>query len=402
MERLPSGSAAIRSRFDASVQAALVTAALSATFGPAEAGRAGDVSPVAILESASVEGAAGAYSQDRDAPARLEADRDRGGVNPDGGDHILMISTRGIGTRCDVAAMAGGLRCERRDANGRWRRLSWEETLADFAEPMPTVIYVHGNRISDEADKPHGLGLYRWLAARKTGAAPMRYVIWSWPATKIRGQIKDYEVKAARTRPCGWQLAWTIDRLPTSSPLAIVGYSYGARVTTGALHVLGGGRLGELELAERVHPERPPLSVALVAAAVDAQWLRPEGYHGRALGQTARLVLANNTLDPAMRFYPISPVGRHATALGYAGVPGRESLGELAARIHCVDMTAAVGRHHALSAYLSTATLGRALGQVVDLPAVMPDVSLASQGLWSTRSSEASEVAGRDSSGPRQ
>ncbi len=67
----------------------------------------------------------------------------------------------------------------------------------------------------------------------------------------------------------------------------------------------------------------------------------------------------------------------------------RESLGELAARIHSVDMTAAVGRHHALSAYLSASALGRALGQVVDLPAVMPDV-------------EASEVAGRDSSAFRQ
>ena len=208
---------------------------------------------------------------------------------------------------------------------------------------------------------------------RKTADAPLRYVIWSWPSSQIRGRLKDYEVKAARTKPCGWQLAWTIDQLPTSSPLALVGYSYGARLTTGALHLLGGGRMGQLELAERAHAERPPLRVALVAAAVDAHWLRPEGYHGKAVSQCESLLLVNNQLDPAMRFYPLSPVGRRSAALGYVGVPGRSSLGELAGRIHSMDMTKSVGRHHDLSDYLSASSiLGRELGEVVQMPATTP------------------------------
>jgi hypothetical protein len=52
-------------------------------------------------------------------------------------------------------------------------------------------------------------------------------------------------------------------------------------------------------------------------------------------------------------------------------------------------MTNAVGRHHALSAYLtSSSMLGQALGQVVDLPAATPTV-------------EASSIAGRESAGPQ-
>lgn len=311
----------------------------------------------------------------------VESALPRGGHAPS--DEVWLLSTRSIGTKCDPRAMASGIRCEQRLADGRWQRRSWDATLAALEKPMPTVIYVHGNRVDNGVDKSHGLGFYRWLAARKGAEAPLRYIIWSWPSSQIRGRIKDYEVKAARTQPCGWQLAWAIDQLPTTSPVALVGYSYGARVTTGALHILGGGSLGKLELAHRAHPDRPPVKVALVAAAVTAQWLRPEGYHGKALSQAATMVLVNNQLDPAMRFYPISPMGNGASALGYAGVPGRDSLGDLGRRIHSVDLTSSVGRHHALSVYLSTSSVfGQAVGEVVDLPAVMPDV-------------EASALAGR-------
>jgi hypothetical protein len=296
------------------------------------------------------------------------------------GDEILLLSTRAMGLRCDAAAMNAGLRCERltRGAGGptRWVNVAWSDVLAGFDEPLPTVIYVHGNRVAGDADEEHGLRVYRALAAQKPAGMRLRYVIWSWPSSQIRGPVKDYEVKAARTRPVGWQLAWAIDQLPAETPLALVGYSYGARVVTGTLHVLGGGRLNDLALPLRVHPNRPPLRVALVAAAVDASWLRPEGYHGRALSQVETLLLVNNQLDPAMRFYPISPVGRHATALGYVGISSNASPG----RIRSFDFADSVGRHHSLSAYLAASgPLGRVLKQVVELPtqpAIAPEPAL--------------------------
>jgi hypothetical protein len=305
------------------------------------------------------------------------------------GDQILLVSTRAMGLRCDAATMAAGLRCTRlvRGASGQshWKDAAWSDVLADFAEPLPTVIYVHGNRVEGDADEAHGLQVYRALAAQKPAGVRIRYVIWSWPSSQIRGPVKDYEVKAARTRPVGWQLAWAIDQLPAETPLALVGYSYGARVVTGTLHVLGGGRLNDLDLPQRVHPNRPPLRVALVAAAVDASWLRPEGYHGRALSQVETLLLVNNQLDPAMRFYPISPVGRHATALGYTGISSNAFPG----RIRSFDFTESVGRHHALSAYLAASgQLGRVLKQVVQAPAQLPgtlDSSLVGRAATSER-----------------
>jgi hypothetical protein len=349
-----------------------LTLGLAARAGEMDAARdvvSGDVSSLEVVE----ESGEAVLNQTHDATSAVSAVTS----GRAGDDQILLLSTRGLGTRCDAAAMAAGLRCEQRDADGSWRRVAWNDVLRTCAsDPLPTIIYVHGNRVASGEDKSHGLDFYRWLAARKTSDAPVRYVIWSWPSTQVPGRLKDYEVKAARTRPCGWQLAWAIDQWPTDAPLAVVGYSYGARVTTGALHVLGGGNLTGLKLDERAHPDRPPLTVALVAAALDAHWLRPEGYHGRAISQCESLVLVNNTLDPAMRFYPVSPVGRRSSALGYAGVPGRSSLGDLAGRIHAYDMTNSVGRHHALAAYLTSAgMLGRALEPVIELPPLVPEVN---------------------------
>ena len=363
MDTLPRAIALLCSRFFYRFALAAFLAALL----PAEAGRA-EVSTMRVVGSG-------------EATSRNASDR------------ILLVSTRSLGTRCDAAAMAGGLRCERRGGDGRWESLSWNDVLTDFAaEPLPTVIYVHGNRVENGADKPHGLEFYRWLSARRPVGTPMRYVIWSWQSSQVRGRIKDYEVKAARCQPCGWQLAWAIDQLPSESPLAVVGYSYGARLTTAALHVLGGGQIGSLGLSERVHPDRPPVRAALVAAAVDANWLRPGGRHDHALRQVDHLLLVNNQRDPAMRFYPISPVGRHASALGYAGVPGRDSLGDVASRIHSIDMTEAVGRHHALGEYLGASSmLARAMVRVVDVPAAT-----------GTPNVDASSLAERDASGGLQ
>jgi hypothetical protein len=287
-------------------------------------------------------------------------------------DQIFLISTRAMGTRCDADSMPAGLRCERLAGDprrgGPWRQLSWHDLLEEFTAPLPTVVYVHGNRVASGVDKSHGLQFYRALAIHKKSPWPLRFVIWSWPSEQIRGPVKDYQVKAARTRPAGWQLAWAVDQWSAETSVALVGYSYGARVVTGALHLLGGGQIGNLKLASRAHPDRRPLRAALVAAALDADWLRRGGYNGLAITQVDSLLLVNNQLDPAMRFYPLSPVGRRAPALGYAGPTGRDSLGELAARIRSYDVTSAVGRHHDLTDYLtSSAQVGRVLEKILDL-----------------------------------
>ncbi|HEX6962867.1 MAG TPA: hypothetical protein VF175_13440 [Lacipirellula sp.] len=294
-------------------------------------------------------------------------------------DRIYLVSTRAMGTACDCGAMADGLQCEElvRDpwGNGVWRQLSWTELSTEFAQPLPTVVFVHGNRIDAGVDKPHGLECYDSLACRKPSGVPIRYIIWSWPSSKAPGILHDYRVKAARTGPVAWQLAWAVDQLPLETPLTLVGYSYGGRVVTGALHLLAGGDFAGLHLEKRVHPERPPIRAALLAAAVHESWIRPGNVHGRALEQVDQMLLINNHRDPAMRFYHLAFAGR-VRPLGYGGI-ARASLGAFADRVRIVDATGAVGRSHALGDYVSNSRLGAELHHLVNLATPVESEALA-------------------------
>ncbi|QDS98105.1 hypothetical protein [Adhaeretor mobilis] len=267
-------------------------------------------------------------------------------------DQIFLVSTRGIGTKCSSKAMQEGLRCEQltRDTDGelRWHASHWNKITDDST---PTVIYVHGNRIPSGIDKPHGLQVYTTLC-RSQATTPLRFIIWSWPSEQIRGQLKDYQVKAARTRPVGWQLAWAVDQLSAETPVGIVGYSYGARVATGTLHLLAGGSLNGLKLTQRRHPQRAPIPTVLIAAATNQSWLSPRGYHGRAGRMMDSLMLVNNRHDPAMKFYALGIGQRGARALGYEGIAAR-SLTKINGKFRSYDATKGVGRDHSLHKYLA-------------------------------------------------
>ena len=271
-------------------------------------------------------------------------------------DEILLFSTRAVGTACDGQRLSDELKCQRYEIGNKgrphWKSMDWREALQP-ASSVRTVIYVHGNRIEPGEDRRRGMMIYRSLMTRGKPSQPIRFIIWSWPSTTIPGLIKDMKVKAARTCPAGWQLAWFLDQLPEETPLSLIGYSYGARVASGALHVLGGGKLGGKRLTERLHPERPPIRVAMVAAAFDADWILPGKYHGRAISQMKELLLVINQRDPAMRLFHFSVDRGRVHALGKEGVARPQSLGNSARRIRPIDMTDEVGRSHLLVDYLA-------------------------------------------------
>ncbi len=276
---------------------------------------------------------------------------------PTVGDEVLLVSTRSVGTLCNGKSMCRDLRCQRLVTSPvgqqAWKATDWRCLLSGPSH-LPTIVYVHGNRIATGQDRDQGMQIYRSLKASGALNGPIRFIIWSWPSKQIRGPIKDYLVKARRTNPAAWQLAWLLDKLPVKTPVSLVGYSYGTRVVSGATHLLAGGRLGQLNLAERMHPQRPPVRAALLAAAYDADWIQPGQFYGRSFEQIERLVLATNQLDPAMRFYHLSNGRGRMHALGKSGVHQPRALGSAMHRMQLVDFTHEVGRSHALVDYLAT------------------------------------------------
>jgi hypothetical protein len=145
------------------------------------------------------------------------------------------------------------------------------------------------------------------------------WVIWNWPSEKSGLLVQDFRRKAMRTDGQGLYLSWLLQRHAESGvPTALIGYSFGARVITGALHALAGGRLGG-----RVLPGAPTTGMAfdagLVAPAIEDDWMARRGKHGLATKNLDRLVLLYNRRDAVLKRYWLLDRVRGAMALGYTG-----------------------------------------------------------------------------------
>jgi hypothetical protein len=290
-------------------------------------------------------------------------------------DEIVVVNTRHLGCTCHGESLRRGLRFETyaiHDDIGcrRWQRSDLPSFLA-FDPSVPTIIFVHGNQITPSDAKHEGLALYRRLVHYGANASPIRLVIFSWPSSRVGGLLRDVRVKATRTDPAGCQLAWLVDQIPAETPISLVGFSYGARIITASLHLLAGGNLGRLALTERVHADRPPMNVVLMAAALHAHWLGDGQYHGQALTQVNQMLLLNNRRDLAMRYYHLAFKGRgRPQALGLRGPTCLAS--EQRARIQLRDMSR-YGSQHGLFLHLCAPGVP---GQIWELAVGAPAATL--------------------------
>jgi hypothetical protein len=255
----------------------------------------------------------------------------------------------------------------------RWMHSDLDSFVASDPS-VATIIFINGNQITPSDAMSEGLTVYRRLIRFGCDAPKIRFVIFSWPSAKVPGLLNDVRVKAARTGPAGCQLAWLIDQMPAETPVSLIGFSFGARIITGGLQILAGGNLGgSLALQERVHPDRPPMNVVLIAAALHAHWLGTGQHHGLAMTQVDRMLLLNNCQDRAMVYYDWLTPGRGGPqALGLRGPTCIDSEG--ASKIRQRDMSGYVGAQHDLMLYLCgsgplsqiwTYTGGAAVGQPV-------------------------------------
>jgi hypothetical protein len=271
-------------------------------------------------------------------------------------DEIVVVNVRDACGSCNAETLRKTTRFETysiHDDAGhrRWRSTKLEDFLS-YDATVPTVIYIHGNQMTPGDAKNEGLSVYRKLAHYGSGEGRIRFVIFSWPSAKVGRLLRDVRVKAMRTGPAGCQLAWLVDQMPAEAPVSLIGFSFGARIITAGLHVLGGGSVcNGMELTERVHPHRAPVNAVLIASALHAHWLAKGQAHGLAMTQVNRMLLINNCRDIALRYYHFSASDRsRPRALGLTG-PTRISS-DYAAKIEERDVSRYAGSEHDLFRYL--------------------------------------------------
>jgi hypothetical protein len=264
-------------------------------------------------------------------------------------DQLWLISTRGI-HGCKPCLHNPALQVQRMECGQGWQTATIEEFLAADDPQMVTALWIHGNDVASENAVEQGHEIFHTVAGN--GCRGVRFVIWSWPSDYVPGGLKnDAQVKYHRTNIEPFYVGQVLDRIRPEIPAVLMGYSFGARISTGTLHLLGGGAINgrTLPLATTA-TERAPRRAVLLAAAVGRDALAPGHRHSQALGQVDRMVITVNPRDRVLRFFPaLADDGDEA--LGFSGPSGLGRSGELRSRVVLFNVTPYVHKHHLSSEY---------------------------------------------------
>ena len=269
-----------------------------------------------------------------------------------------------ISTRCVPLSCPAGVDPERfsyqvsLEECPRWNAADADAFFEQSTSDTPVVVFVHGNR-TDRCDAiTESWPLYRQLLNQSAGHL-FRFVIWSWPAEQTRvGPRRDALIKASRSDTQSFYLASWLDRLPPETPVTLIGYSFGARVITGALHLAEGGTLlGMQHETGTPDQSRRPVRVVLVAAALDCEWLLPGSRNGLAGRRIEQMMVTRNCGDRGLRFYPRMRRNDSSSALGATGPASPTRLAESGLKFETVPVESQVGRDHLWHAYLRSSAV---------------------------------------------
>lgn len=274
-------------------------------------------------------------------------------------DQLWVVSCRGVPGASAEQAM-GLLRYWRYQGSGQWDRRQW--LLSDresFAAVNPssstTCVFVAGNGYTDAETRALGRSAYQGLARGLASDRPLRFVIWSWPSDQAdSAMIQDLRIKAGRTDRVAWYLAAWLNETAPAANLSLIGTSFGVRIVGGALHLLGGGRLGGYALTDR-NRSLTPMPVLFISPAIDNDWLLPGHRFGRAMSQVERLLLVNNSSDRMLKRYRwLYGLRSQAQALGHSGIVAASRLGADREKISQFDAAAVIGAKHGCGPYFQS------------------------------------------------
>ncbi len=201
---------------------------------------------------------------------------------------------------------------------------------AEDNERVPTSVLVPGSPATAQQTRQIGLKAYKRFLPYLSDGNSIRLVIWTWPSDKVHKRVlKHFRTQATVSEAQGFYLAAFVDQMRPDLRVSLVGYSFGARIVSGGLHLLGGGTLPTAPSYTRIHPERAPIRAVLLAGAIDDHWLLPGRRYGQALTQVERILVTVNGCDPALQRYRLV-YGLHCSnqAIGYVGLSSPSRLAD--------------------------------------------------------------------------
>ncbi len=284
-------------------------------------------------------------------------------------EETLVVDTREAPLCGDLAGGFSQIRYLKRDLSGGLKSVDSDHIFAPEFAGVPTMMLVHGNR-TDAAGALQDADYLRDVMQTNCRVAGFRLIVWSWPSEKVtRHQREDAQLKVFRSDAQSYYVARflqsdSVEKMRKTSPFAVVGYSLGTRVVSGALQLSSGAELDgrTLPALKKDKPDggdeyNPELNVVFVAGAVDAESLASDGRYGKALSQVKSLLVTRNGSDRVLKWYPFLWRRDGPEALGYVGPCGLSDPD----RVNVLDVECHVGKTHKWERYLNSPSLLAAL-----------------------------------------
>ncbi len=226
-----------------------------------------------------------------------------------------------------------------------------------FAQAAGHTVFVqiHGSLTYADTAIGGGFWSHTWLEINGGLTSDTIFVIFDWPSWRVSSiDVIDINEKARRSYVTGLHLAQFLLSFPLESRVCLLGQSFGGRVVSTALHLLGGGAIADKasDRPVKLARLRPDLHVraVLLGAAVDHDWFDPGERCDHAIEGCEYLLNLYNTSDEALSMYPFLFRSGRRAAMGRKGLTDRdlERIGPLAERIAQHDLEPIVGRAHTL------------------------------------------------------
>lgn len=219
--------------------------------------------------------------------------------------------------------MSPGLKAQRY-SEGNWQSDELENALVDDGRLV--IIYVHGNFMERGNARERVLILNEYLGRR--AQRPYKLLMLSWPSAREPHPLRDVLENADSAECQGLFVGWLLGRLGQTAEVSLLGFSFGARAVTGGLHFASGGQVPGYRFDSLSSDETAPnrYRVALVAPAVDRDWIASGGKHAKGMESVSGLVNLYNSKDPILRRFRFIDRLSRPVAAGFAGFIGIQGL----------------------------------------------------------------------------
>lgn len=273
-------------------------------------------------------------------------------------NEFWIVNTRCLPTICCCGSAPFTPRVTRYSCREGERPASLDELVAPDGIDWLTVMFLHGHLTTHQDCVEMATKLMCRLPKQLCSGRPVRLILWSWPSDVDVGRARDDTANSGqRAATESYYLGRLMTMLDQEQMVYFIGYSFGARITTGACHLLAGRTLGGRCLIDQYATSNdlrhPRFRAMLWAAAIDEDWLIPGHFHGAALESVEHMTVTINPRDVVLSVYRVAEKRNSPPAIGAVGPPVG-SLGQQANKLRVINVKTDIGRKHGSPHYIES------------------------------------------------